>query len=174
MRIAGVNVGKVTEVEHLTSAEPRIDRAGRRAPPATGASPRPAGRGRDDGARRGRAAAARGRAPSSSARACSSRATTSSTWSPGSPSAPEVDDGHTFPVNQTAYSVQLDQVLTTLQGDVRADLQTLPRPVRQRADQARRRRGLPRALPHLAAGLQVHLAGQRGGARHRAAATSAA
>jgi ABC-type transporter Mla subunit MlaD len=44
---------------------------------------------------------------------------------PGSPNAPEVDDGHVFPVNQTAYSVQLDQVLTTLQGDVRADLQTL-------------------------------------------------
>jgi ABC-type transporter Mla subunit MlaD len=42
---------------------------------------------------------------------------------PGSPNAPEVGDGHTFPVNQTAYSVQLDQVLTTLQGDVRADLQ---------------------------------------------------
>jgi ABC-type transporter Mla subunit MlaD len=44
---------------------------------------------------------------------------------PGSPNADEVEDGHTFPVNQTAYSVQLDQVLTTLQGDVRADLQTL-------------------------------------------------
>ena len=43
---------------------------------------------------------------------------------PGSPNAPEIDDGHTFPVNQTAYSVQLDTVLTTLQGDVRADLQT--------------------------------------------------
>ena len=43
---------------------------------------------------------------------------------PGSPNADEVDDGHTFPVNQTSYSVQLDQVLTTLQGDVRTDLQT--------------------------------------------------
>ena len=43
---------------------------------------------------------------------------------PGSPNAPEIDDGHTFPVNQTAYSVQLDTVLTTLQGDVRADLQS--------------------------------------------------
>ena len=43
---------------------------------------------------------------------------------PGSPNAPEIDDGHTFPINQTAYSVQLDQVLTTLQGDVRTDLQT--------------------------------------------------
>lgn len=43
--------------------------------------------------------------------------------SPGSPNAPAIDDGHTFPVNQTSYSVQLDQVLTTLQGDVRSDLQ---------------------------------------------------
>jgi phospholipid/cholesterol/gamma-HCH transport system substrate-binding protein len=44
---------------------------------------------------------------------------------PGSPNAAEVEDGHTFPVNQTAYSVQLDQVLTTLQADVRANLQVL-------------------------------------------------
>jgi phospholipid/cholesterol/gamma-HCH transport system substrate-binding protein len=43
---------------------------------------------------------------------------------PGSPNAEEIGDGHTFPINQTAYSVQLDQVLTTLQSDVRADLQT--------------------------------------------------
>ena len=44
---------------------------------------------------------------------------------PGSPSAPTVDEGHTFPVNRTSHSVQLDQVLTTLQYDVRQDLQTL-------------------------------------------------
>ena len=43
---------------------------------------------------------------------------------PGSPNAPETPENHTFPVNQTSYSVQLDQVLTTLQGDVRTDLQT--------------------------------------------------
>jgi ABC-type transporter Mla subunit MlaD len=42
---------------------------------------------------------------------------------PGSPNAEEVSDGHTFGVNQTSYSVQLDQVLGTLQADVRADLQ---------------------------------------------------
>ena len=42
---------------------------------------------------------------------------------PGSPNARSIDDGWTFPINQTSYSVQLDQVLTTLQGDVRADLQ---------------------------------------------------
>lgn len=45
--------------------------------------------------------------------------------SPGSPSAPIADEGHTFGLDQTAYSTQLDQVLTTLQADVRAHLQTL-------------------------------------------------
>src|SRR5687767_4806286 len=33
---------------------------------------------------------------------------------PGSPNAPEVDEGHMFPVSQTSSSVQIDQVLTTL------------------------------------------------------------
>ncbi len=44
---------------------------------------------------------------------------------PGSPGAETIDDGHSFPVNQTASSVGLDQVLTTLQSDVRSNLQTL-------------------------------------------------
>ena len=44
---------------------------------------------------------------------------------PGSPNAPEADDGHVFPAGQTAVAVQLDQVLTTLQADVRTDLQIL-------------------------------------------------
>jgi phospholipid/cholesterol/gamma-HCH transport system substrate-binding protein len=43
---------------------------------------------------------------------------------PGSPSAPEVDEGYTFSVSQTAGSVQLDQIFTnSLQSDVRRDLQ---------------------------------------------------
>jgi len=45
--------------------------------------------------------------------------------SPGSPSAEKVDDGHTFGLEQTAHSVQLDEILTTLQSDVRTDLKTL-------------------------------------------------
>jgi phospholipid/cholesterol/gamma-HCH transport system substrate-binding protein len=45
----------------------------------------------------------------------------------GSPSAPELRDGDTIPVNQTATPVQLDQVLTSLQSDTRADLRTLLR-----------------------------------------------
>ena len=60
---------------------------------------------------------------SSCARVSSSRATTSSTSSREARTPTEIKDGHTFPVNQTAYSVQLDQILTTLQGDVRTDLQ---------------------------------------------------
>ncbi|MGI9019398.1 MAG: MlaD family protein [Solirubrobacterales bacterium] len=44
---------------------------------------------------------------------------------PGSPSAAEVDDGHTFGLEQTSHSVQLDQVLGVLESDVRADLRTL-------------------------------------------------
>jgi ABC-type transporter Mla subunit MlaD len=43
--------------------------------------------------------------------------------SPGSPESPEAPDDYTFPVTQTSASVQLDQVLTTLQYGVRRDLQ---------------------------------------------------
>ncbi|HEX6115966.1 MAG TPA: MlaD family protein [Solirubrobacterales bacterium] len=42
---------------------------------------------------------------------------------PGSPSAPEAEEGHAFPLDQTSNSVQLDQILTTLQADVREQLQ---------------------------------------------------
>jgi phospholipid/cholesterol/gamma-HCH transport system substrate-binding protein len=41
---------------------------------------------------------------------------------PGSPSAPELEDGGTIPVTQTSTAVQLDQVLTTLQKPDRANL----------------------------------------------------
>jgi len=43
---------------------------------------------------------------------------------PGSPGSPEAPDGYTFPLEQSSVSVQLDQVLTTFQADVREDLQT--------------------------------------------------
>jgi len=46
---------------------------------------------------------------------------------PGSPSAPELEDGDTIPVNQTSTPVQLDQVLTALQSDTRDDLRVLLR-----------------------------------------------
>jgi phospholipid/cholesterol/gamma-HCH transport system substrate-binding protein len=44
---------------------------------------------------------------------------------PGTPSAPTTGDGHVFPVNQTSAPVQLDQILTTLQASTRKDLQKL-------------------------------------------------
>jgi phospholipid/cholesterol/gamma-HCH transport system substrate-binding protein len=45
---------------------------------------------------------------------------------PGSPSAPELEEGEAIPIQQTANSVQLDQILTnTLQVDVRGNLQLL-------------------------------------------------
>ena len=44
---------------------------------------------------------------------------------PGSPSAPDVDDGDTIPVSQTGASVTLPEILDTLQSDVRTDLRTL-------------------------------------------------
>ena len=43
----------------------------------------------------------------------------------GSPSAPTLDKGDTLKVTQTATPVQLDQVLTSLQGDSRQDLKDL-------------------------------------------------
>ena len=42
---------------------------------------------------------------------------------PGSPSASELHSGSVIPENQTSESVQLDQVLTSLQAPVRQDLQ---------------------------------------------------
>ncbi len=44
---------------------------------------------------------------------------------PGTPSAPAVSDGHTFPVSQGTEPVQVDQVLSSLQGDTRRNLQLL-------------------------------------------------
>lgn len=44
---------------------------------------------------------------------------------PGSPSTGNLKDGGTIPISQTATPVQLDQVLTSLQQNTRANLQTL-------------------------------------------------
>ncbi|MDX6663952.1 MAG: phospholipid/cholesterol/gamma-HCH transport system substrate-binding protein [Solirubrobacteraceae bacterium] len=45
--------------------------------------------------------------------------------SPGSPSSPVISDGDTIPVNQTRAPVQLDQILTSLQAPTRRQLQKL-------------------------------------------------
>jgi len=44
---------------------------------------------------------------------------------PGTPSAPTIDDGDTIPSTQTAAPVQFDQVLSALQSDTRDDLKQL-------------------------------------------------
>ena len=44
---------------------------------------------------------------------------------PGSPSAKELDNGATIPINQTSIPVQFDQILTSLQSDTRHDLKLL-------------------------------------------------
>jgi phospholipid/cholesterol/gamma-HCH transport system substrate-binding protein len=44
---------------------------------------------------------------------------------PGTPSAPELDDGDTIPASQTSAPVQLDQVLGTLKASTREDLRRL-------------------------------------------------
>ncbi|HEX6389610.1 MAG TPA: MlaD family protein [Solirubrobacteraceae bacterium] len=46
---------------------------------------------------------------------------------PGSASAPELHDGEAIPIQQTSSPVQLDQVLTALQADTRKELQSLLR-----------------------------------------------
>jgi phospholipid/cholesterol/gamma-HCH transport system substrate-binding protein len=65
----------------------------------------------------------------------------------GSPSAPELGAGATIPVNQTATPVQLDQVLTSLQSDTRADLKTLLREYASALD-GNGAAGFNRAIPY--------------------------
>jgi ABC-type transporter Mla subunit MlaD len=132
VRIAGVNVGKVTKVEPLTGAESEevtaqadsnltAQTSGGEQPPTTG--PAPVQQAalvtmelNDDALPLHEDAHFKLRP----------RLFLEGNYfvdlEPGSPNAPTTDDGYTYPVNQTTYSVQLDQVLTTLQGDVRSDL----------------------------------------------------
>jgi virulence factor Mce-like protein len=65
----------------------------------------------------------------------------------GSPSAPEMQDGQTIPVQQTATPVQLDQVLTALQSDTRADLKILLREYGKALD-GEGAKGFNRSIPY--------------------------
>ena len=65
----------------------------------------------------------------------------------GSPSAKELDDGATLPVQQTATPVQLDEVLTALQSDTREDLKVLLREYGTALEGAGAR-GFNRSLPY--------------------------
>jgi virulence factor Mce-like protein len=66
---------------------------------------------------------------------------------PGTPSAPELEDGETIPVNQTATPVQLDQILTALQSDTREDLKTLLDQYSRALEQGGAR-GFNRSIPY--------------------------
>ena len=87
---------------------------------------------------------------------------------PGSPGAPELYSGSVIPENQTSSSVQFDQVLTSLQAPVRQDLQIFLKEFGGALDKYGGRQGLPGVLPDLAGGLRVHLPGEPGSARHPA------
>src|SRR6185436_10437800 len=65
----------------------------------------------------------------------------------GSPSAPEMKDGQTIPVQQTATPVQLDQVVTALQSDTRKDLKILLREYGKALDGAGAK-GFNRSIPY--------------------------
>ena len=124
VRIAGVNVGEVAKVEHLTSAASEEITAQAGDPEAVPPDEAP-----------GEQAAIVTMELTEDALPLHSDSTFKMRprlflegnyfvdVSPGSPNAAEVDEGHTFPINQTANTVQLDQVLATLQGDVRTELQ---------------------------------------------------
>jgi phospholipid/cholesterol/gamma-HCH transport system substrate-binding protein len=124
VRIAGVEVGKVTEIEHLEAVDPELTAQAGEDASLTG----------DESA--GQSSAVVTMSLTDEALPLKDDAHFKLRprlflegnyfveLQPGSPGAEEIDEGHTFPVNQTSYSVQLDQILTTLQSDVRRDLQT--------------------------------------------------
>jgi phospholipid/cholesterol/gamma-HCH transport system substrate-binding protein len=126
VRIAGVEVGKVTAVEHVTSEEQQLLAA---SGGGTSGSVTPNDPGSSE------ASAIVTMEITEEGRPIKEDATFQLRprlflegnlfvdARPGSPSAEEVDDGHIFGPEQTAVSVQLDQILTTLQSDVREQLQ---------------------------------------------------
>jgi len=127
VRIAGVNVGEVTEVESLGAAETEDvqAQADEDAGPALAES---ASAGGQEGARVTMELTEDALPLHSDAQfklrpRLFLEGNLFVDLEPGSPNADEIEDGHTFGVDQTSYSVQLDQILTTLQGDVRRDLQ---------------------------------------------------
>jgi phospholipid/cholesterol/gamma-HCH transport system substrate-binding protein len=126
VRIAGVDVGKVTEVEHVSSEEEQLLAAGDEGVSGAVAANAPGS---------SEAAAIVTMEISEEGRPIKEDATFQLRprlflegnlfvdTRPGTPSAEEVEDGHIFGTEQTAVSVQLDQILTTLQSDVREQLQ---------------------------------------------------
>ena len=66
---------------------------------------------------------------------------------PGTPGAPELDDGDTITVTQTSTPVQLDQVLTALQSDTRQDLRDVLEGLGTALSSKPSRGGRPRRRP---------------------------
>jgi phospholipid/cholesterol/gamma-HCH transport system substrate-binding protein len=121
VRIAGVNVGEVTDVQPLTSADTEATAAAGDAPlPSTDSAKQAAvvTMEIDDAGRPLKTDATFQLRPRLFLEGNLFVDTKS-----GSPGAPEAEDGHVFGPDRTSTSVQLDQVLTTLQSDVRSDLQ---------------------------------------------------
>jgi virulence factor Mce-like protein len=126
VRIAGVNIGKVTGVKHLTKGEPeaqvtmRIDKLGLPIHKDAVMSIRP-------------------------------RIFLEGNFfvdvQPGTPSAPTVGDGDMIPVQQTKSPVQFDQILTALQSDTRDDLKILLREYARGLD-GRGGLGFQRSIPY--------------------------
>jgi len=110
VRIAGVDVGKVTEIEHLTDDEGN----GEDAAVITMAIDENAQPIREDAQLQLRPR-------------LFLEGNLFVDVQPGSPSAEELDSGDVVPLEQTAASVQFDQVLTSLQAPVREQLQVFLR-----------------------------------------------
>jgi len=72
---------------------------------------------------------------------------------PGTPDAPPIGDGEVIPRNQTAAAVQLTDVIGSLQSDTRADLQTAVEEYAAALDQGGAE-GFEQALPSLAPALR--------------------
>ena len=66
---------------------------------------------------------------------------------PGTPSAPELGDGDVIPINQTSAPVQLDQILSALQSDTRDDLRVLLRELATGVD-GKGAKGFNRSIPY--------------------------
>ena len=152
VRISGVDVGEVSDVQHVTDAngEGRGRRGGHHGP---------------QGQRRCRSARTR---PSSCGRGSSSRATCSSTCIRAARARLSCDSGSVVPENQTSSSVQFDQVLTSLQAPVRQDLQIFLKEFGGALDKYGGAKGFQETFRTSPAAYRVHVAGEPGAARHPA------
>ena len=87
---------------------------------------------------------------------------------PGSPGAPELNSGSVVPENQTSESVQFDQVLTSLDAPVRQDLQIFLKEFGGALDKYGGAPGLPGVVHGPPRLLTSTPPGQPGAARHPA------